>query len=164
MDQRISDDWPAFTSWDGSLSLQYPPDWRPVDPPVSEEASLSCLGPGRLTLLEAFGMRHPRLRGRELVKKAADLIAGAVAQDRKGHSHARLLRRQSVSFRNAEHRERIAASELEGGVAVTKDYFIAGSSDTAVSLALKVQSHEYSRWRPMFEQVIETLSTPWLTR
>jgi hypothetical protein len=108
-------------------------------------------------------MRHPRLRGRELVKKAADLIAGVVAHDRAGHSQARLFRCQSVRFRNAEHCERLAASDLENGVAMTKDYFIAGSGETAVSLALKVPSREYNQWRPLFEQVIETLGgASWL--
>src|SRR5947209_1345648 len=60
----VPQEWISFTSWDGSFSLQYPADWQPVSPPVSEGASLSCAGPDRFTLLEAFGLQNDRLRGR----------------------------------------------------------------------------------------------------
>ncbi|MGO8747252.1 MAG: SUMF1/EgtB/PvdO family nonheme iron enzyme [Thermoguttaceae bacterium] len=156
-------DWTSFTCWDGSFSLRHPPEWKPADSTVSAGASLSCFGPGQFTLLEAFGVESERLRGRDLVKSVADPIVALVGQDREGHSNGRLLRRQVVTFRNAEYCERVLISYIDRGHETITDYFLVGSGQRAVMLAIKVLSREYERQRGLYEQVLESLTTPWLS-
>lgn len=158
----VPTDWTKFTCWDSSFSLCYPADWQPMSPPVSEDASLSCVGPDGYTLLEAFGMANDRLRGRDLVKMIADGIVGTLGQE-DGHANGRLRHRRSVAFRNAEDCERVVVSYSDQGLETTTDYFVVGSGGKAVLLALKVLSPEYERRLPVYEQIMQTLDITWLS-
>jgi hypothetical protein len=141
--------------------LQHPADLRPLDPPASEGASLSCAGADRFTLLEGFGLENEGPGGRNMVGTLADGIVATLGQE-EGHANGQLIRREPIVFRNADHCERLVVSYTDQGVETTTDYFIVGKGRKAVMLAFKVLSLAYEAKRPLFDRVIETLRAPWL--
>ena len=159
----IPERWARFECWDGSFSLEYPAEWQEIDPPLSCDASLSC--GVRHTLLEAFAFEWegpPESGGPDLVTVLADGIVETVGQE-VGQSDGRVISRREVSFRNADCCERILVSYIDRGLDTTTDYCIVGTGNKAVKVALKVLSPEHDRVLPIFERILSSLTTPWLS-
>jgi len=155
--------WTTFRCWDDSFSLRHPAELRDVHPPKSEGASLSCEGPHGSPLLEAFGLRnvgHDKDND-PMASTIADGIVETLGMEA-GHTNARLVRREQLSFRNATQCERVLVSYSDRGLLTTTDYFVVSKSREAIILALKILSSEYDRYRDIFDQIIETLAVPWL--
>lgn len=155
--------WTTFRCWDDSFSLRHPAELRDVHPPKSEGASLSCEGPHGSPLLEAFGLRnvgHDKDND-PMASTIADGIVETLGLEA-GHTNARLVRREQLSFRNATQCERVLVSYSDRGLLTTTDYFVVSKSREAIILALKILSSEYDRYRDFFDQIIETLAVPWL--
>jgi len=151
--------WRPYEAWDGSFSLEYPGVWEEFDPPLSQDASLSC--GGDYILLEVFRFyweETPEPGSPDLVTVLADGLAETA-----DHEEGRVLSRHRTSFRNAEHCERVLVSYTDQDLDTTTDYFIIGSGNNAVELAFKVLSPEYESLLPTFERILETLTTPWLS-
>lgn len=157
---NLPERWVSFECWDGSFSLEYPAEWQELDPPLSQDASLSC--GVRHTLLEAFAFDWegpPEPGGPDLVTVLADGIVETVGQEA-GQSQGRVISRREISFRNADRCERVLVSYTDRGLDTTTDNFIVGTGNKAVKVAFKVLSSEYERMLPVFEAILGTLTTP----
>lgn len=155
--------WTTFRCWDDSFSLRHPAELRDVHPPKSEGASLSCEGPHGSPLLEAFGLRNVGYDkdNDPMASTIADGIVETLGLET-GHTNARLVRREQLSFRNATQCERVLVSYSDRGLLTTTDYFVVSMGRDAIILALKILSSEYEKYRVIFDQIIETLAAPWL--
>lgn len=154
--------WTRFESWDHSFSIEYPAQWRVLDPPLSEGASLSCGVPH--TLLEGFGFEWggpPEPGGPDLVTILGDGIVETAGKEA-GQSNGRVISRRKVRFKKAGHSQRVLVTYTERGLKTTTDYCIVGTGNKAVQIAFKVLSTEYDRMLPVFEEILNTLGAPWM--
>ena len=156
-------DWVDFSCWDGTFSLWRPADWKPLDPPASDGASLSCAGPGGYKLLEAFSYQRtgPVPPGSpDIVSITADGLKQTLGQEA-GHANVKFHRCEDVAFPGVEHAMRVVVSYTDQGLETTTDHLLAGDKRNGVMIAFKVLSPDYEALLPLFERVVASLRTTW---
>lgn len=155
-------DWEQFSHPDGLFSLAYPKRWRRV-PPVSSCAALSCASLDKLTLLEVVCMHSPVARRLDPYHIVDIVVSGIAATPYSTEFRdGRILEQRELARGSTGKCVRIIISFTERPMNLTTDYFVAGSSQDAIYVALKTLTSKAAFERPDFERLLATLYTPWL--
>lgn len=157
-------DWNQFDHPEGLFSISYPPRWRRV-PPVSSIASLSCQSGDESALVEVvcFSTDPSKISGRALIEKIADDIDQTTRAS--GVTRYRVIARNSFPFGGIDHCISLLMAyrdERQSDVEISSEYFIIGFVSDALYVALKSTTGLFHENLTDFEDMLGTLSTPWM--
>lgn len=157
--------WIDFRAPDGSFSLQYPADWTSCSTPISEGATLCCVGPKGYQLLEAFSYeRSPEV---DIEPGMPDMVSISIEGLQEtlgleaGRSNAQIVSCTDFDFPGMPHAARLVATYVDRGMATKSEYVLVGDDRRSVMLAFKVLTSEYAKLQPLFEHVTKSLRPGW---
>jgi hypothetical protein len=151
-------EWKRFKSPFDLFTVETPPGWKHVVPPMSEGAFLSISDMAD-TMIEGFGFEGD---GRNHITDTIARVNVERIPYLSGYRNGRVLSNRQADGAGDVRLHRLVISYEERGHQWTGDYAVSGGKDVAVQLALKCPTRVSASQTPVFAYMLASLRTAWL--